>query len=408
MSNGARVGLVLSGGGARGAYEFGVLSELLPALERRGERPRILVGASVGAINAASFAATAHLPADDALAVGLARWREVDRAAVIRPLLLRQLPLSAARYAGEIFGLPRVRLASLLDPSPLRRNLRQWIDWSTLHRNISEGSLESLAVVATAARSGRSVVFVEGRAREQMPNSKMLDYVPAVLEQEHVSASAAIPILFPAVRIERPAEARGWYVDGGTRLNTPIKPALDLGAERVVVIGTDSPDAQAAEPGRHDAGPPDLGDTALQLLHGALVDPVTEDVRRLGELNAFFADGAGSPGAVRYRETRGKPPYREVPYIFISPRRPGAIGARADEIFRARYGGLNALRAPDLTVLNRLLGEDSPTHGELLSYLLFDAEFSEALIAMGAEDAKTWLNARSDTPWQLEPLAAVA
>jgi NTE family protein len=408
MSDRARVALVLSGGGARGAYELGVLSVLLPVLERRGERPRILVGASVGAINAAALAATAHLPAERALAVGLARWREVDRAAVIRPLLLRQVPLSAARYIGEILRLPRVRLSSLLDPSPLRRNLRRWIDWPALHRNISERSLEFLAVVATAARSGRSVAFVEGGSEEPMPSSKMIDYVRAVLEQEHVSASAAIPILFPAVRIEKPADARGWYVDGGTRLNTPIKPALDLGAERVVVIGTDSPAASVTEPGRYDAPPPDFGDTALQLLHGALVDPVTEDVRRLGELNAFFADGAQSPGAVRYRKARGKSPYREVPYIFISPRHPGAIGASANQIFRARYGGLKAVGAPDLVALNRLLGEDSPTHGELLSYLLFDPEFSEALIAMGAEDAKDWLRARIESPWQLEPLGALA
>jgi NTE family protein len=400
------VGLVLAGGGARGAYELGVLSVLLPVLELRGERPCILVGTSVGAINAASVAATGHLPAREAIAVGLARWREVERAAVIRPLVLRQLPLSAARYVGEILSLPRVRLSSLLDPSPLRRNLRRWIDWPALHRNITEGSVECLAVVATAARSGRAVAFVEGRLGEAVHTSRVIDYVPTVIAQDHVSASAAIPILFPAVRIEEPAGARGWYVDGSTRLNTPIKPALDLGAERVVVIGTDAPGAPEKDPGRHDAPPPDLGDSALQLLHGALVDPLSEDVRRLGEVNAFFADGARSPGAVRYREVRGKRPYRRVPYIFIAPRQPGAIGARADETFHARYGGLKGLRAPDLAVLNRLLGEESPTHGELLSYLLFDREFIQALIAMGAEDANAWLTARPETPWQLDPLDA--
>jgi NTE family protein len=396
--------LVLAGGGARGAYELGALSVLLPVLERRGERPRILVGVSVGAINAAGLASAAHLAADEAVAVGLARWRELDRAAVIRPLVVRQLPLSAARYAGEIFRLPRVRLSSLLDPSPLRRNLGRWIDWPALHRNLNRKELECLAVVATAARSGRSVTFVEGRSAREIPSSKMIDYVRAVVAPEHISASAAIPILFPAVHIERPAEARGWYIDGGSRLSTPIKPALDLGAERVVVIGTDSPNGLAGEHWRQDANPPGLADTALQLLHGALVDPLSNDVRRLGELNTFFADGARSPGAVRYREARGKPPYREIPYMFISPRRPGAIGALADQIFGERYGGLKALRAPDLTALNRLIGKDSPTHGELLSYLLFDPEFSEALIAMGAEDARGWLRARPDTPWQLEPL----
>jgi NTE family protein len=401
-----RVGLVLAGGAARGAYEVGALSVLLPALERRGERPSILVGASVGAINAANFGGSAHLPAEEAIDRAVSRWQEVRPGRVIRPLTRWQIPLTAVRYAGQVLAVPGVRLGSLLDPTPLARNLQRWIDWPRLHGNVADGLIGRLAVIATSASSGRSVAFVEDRLRGETNHSHVIDYVPARLGLDHVRASAAIPMLFPPVRIEDPASARGWYFDGGARLNTPIKPALDLGAERLVIVATDSVSRATTEPGRHDASPPDVGDGALLMLQGALVDRLIEDVRMLGEINVFFADGTVAPGAARYRQARGKPPYRRVPYILVAPQRPGAIGELAAEVFRSRYRGIRGLRSPDLALLNRLLGSDSPTHGELLSYLLFDREFIDELIAMGREDARRWLRSPPgpDEPWQVEPL----
>jgi NTE family protein len=407
VADGSRVGVVLAGGGARGAYELGALSVLLPALEKRGERPSILVGTSVGAINAAGLASTQQLPANAALSQELARWSEVERAAVIGPLLQR-LPLSALRFAGGVLGLPGVRLESLLDPAPLERNLRSWIDWAQLHRNVASGSVFCLAVIATAARTGHPVAFVEGQLDATAHNSHVIDYVPALIEQTHVRASAAIPLLFPPVRISHPAAAAGWYVDGGTRLNTPIKPAIDLGAERVVVIGTGSLTPPPKHVGRHDAPAPDFGVSALHLLQGALTDPLIEDMRKLGDINSFYADDAHSPAAVRHRMARGRPPYRHIPYIFIASRRPDAIADLAMKSFRSRYGGVKALRSPDLAALSRLLGGDSPTHGELLSYLLFDQDFIQGMIKMGRRDANSWLKASPgpDEPWQLEPLDA--
>jgi NTE family protein len=426
------VGLVLSGGGARAAYEAGALSVLLPALDRRGERPTIYAGTSVGAINVTYLASAHHLPAEEAVGGGLDHWREVSKGEILRPILMRQVPLTVVRYAGEILSVPGVRLPSLLDPTPLQNNLSRWIDWSALHRNARRGRVGAVATVATAARTGRTVVFVESKTRRRLHQSHVIDYVPSRLTDEHVRASAAIPILFPPVRVNRPVEARGWYFDGGTRLNTPIKPALDLGADRLVVVGMDAVTDPPLEPGRHEAAePPDFGDGALHVLQGMLVDPVVEDMRILGNINMFFAgrnghvpppgdtekkkraprsasvDG-GSEAARRYREARGKPPYRLVPYIFVAPQRRGAIGELASEVFRDRYGGLKGLRSPDFQLLNRLLGGDSPTHGELLSYLFFDPEFVEELIRMGQADARRWLNAPPgpDDPWQIEPLEA--
>jgi NTE family protein len=402
-----RIGAVLSGGGARGAYEAGAWSVLTPALERLGQRPTLFVGTSAGAINAAHLAASQHLPAEEAVASLLARWRQVTMGRVVRPILRHQLPLSVLRYAGELLSLPGVRLTSLLDPAPLARNLDRWVDWPALHRNVESGRVAVAAVVATAARSGRSVVFAEGGGDQPLHRSHVVEYVLARLAPEHVRASAAIPILFPPVRVEHPADARGWYVDGGTRLNTPIKPALDLGAERLVVVGTDSVTEPSAVPGRHESRPPDFGDGALHVLQGALVDPLIEDIRTLGNVNMFFASDEAA-GARRYRQMRGKRPYRSVPYVFVAPGQPGAIGELAIEVFRARYGGIRRLRSPDFPLLNRLLGGDSPTHGELLSYLFFDPDFIEALIALGRDDATRWLQAPPGPrePWQLGPLDA--
>jgi NTE family protein len=418
-----RIGLVLSGGGARAAYETGALSVLLPALDRIDQRPQVFVGTSVGAINAAYFASSRHLPVDDAVGGGLERWREVSKGQVIRPILLRQAPLTALRYVGEILSVPGVRLPSLLDPSPLQSNLTRWVDWRAVHRNVREGVVDSVAVVATAARTGRTVVFVEARRAHTLHQSHVIDYVPSKLELDHVLASAAIPILFPPVRVNRPADARGWYFDGGTRLNTPIKPALDLGVDRLVVIGMDAVVDPPQEPGRHEAAPPDFGDGALHVLQGMLVDPIVEDMRILGNINMFFADSkspngpgggagraqaGGSVAARRYRKVRGKPPYRRVPYIFVAPAKRGAIGALAREVFDSRYGGWKGFRSPDFRLLNRLIGGESPTHGELLSYLFFDPEFIEELIKMGQADARRWLNSGPGPgePWQIEPLEA--
>lgn len=398
----------MSGGGARGAYEAGAISVLAPALQARGERPTLFLGTSVGAINAAYMAASRHLDAEEQAAGLLDRWRQATKENVIRPILSRQLPLTVLRYAGGLLSLPGVRVPSLLDPTPLAHSLERWMNWGDLHRNVTQGTVDAVAVVATAARTGRSVVFVETGHELPGNDSHAVRYFATELANEHIRASAAIPILFPPVRVDTPIGARGWYVDGGTRLNTPIKPALDLGADRLVVIGTESIAEPVAEPDGHNDEPPDFGDGALHALHGTLVDPLNEDMRMLGNINEFFAGAKDAPGATRYRQARGKPPYRRVPYIFIAPARRGVIGEMASEVFRTRYSGLKGLRSPDFPLLDRLLGSDSPAHGELLSYLLFDGEFIETLIDLGRADATRWLDAPpgAEQPWQTEPLDA--
>ncbi|PKW16215.1 patatin-like phospholipase family protein [Saccharopolyspora spinosa] len=400
-----RIAFVLAGGGARGAYEAGALSILMPALERLGQRPSMFVGTSVGALNAAYLAASQHLSVAEATGGLLECWRAIGRTDVLFPLH-RQLPLLAVRYLGEILSAPGVRFASLLDPKPFERNVDRWIDLSSMHSNVTDGRVSVLAIVATAARTGHTVGFVEGLPETSLHRSHVIDYIPAQITHAHLRASAALPVLFPPVRVDAPDEARGWYVDGGTRLNTPIKPALDLGADRVVVVGTDAVTNTSHEPGRHEGQQPDLVDGALHLLEGALVDPLAEDIVVLGNVNLFYSDPAVAMAAARYRHARGKPPYRQVPYIFVAPDHRGAMGELALQTFHTRVKGRLDLRSLARRVLHQVLGGDSPAHGELLSYLLFDHEFLEELIAQGRNDARRRLEQATDSghPWQIGPL----
>jgi len=401
------IGLVIAGGGARGAYEAGALSVLLPYLEERGERPTVLVGTSVGAMTATYLASVAHLGAPEAVAGLLERWGEVSKAGVIRPIVRRQAPETLIRFAGEFLGIPGVHLPGLLDPTPLTATLDEWIDWRAIRRNVRSGALDAIAVVATAVSSARSTVFVDGRTDEELFGSYGIDYVPVRLGSDHVRASGAIPAFFPAVWVDSPGEARGWYYDGGTRLNTPIKPILDLDADRLVLLATDSIERTRVDP-RSQAGrrTPDFADGALEFLQATLIDPLMHDVRMIGKINLLAVDGGLSPTAVAYQEDRGKRPYRPIPFMFVAPDSRGALGDLAAEVFRKRYGGIRGLLSPDFTVLTRLLGGQGASHGELLSYLFFEHDFIEGLIEMGAEDARSWLERVDgpEAPWYLKPV----
>jgi NTE family protein len=403
------VGLVLAGGGARGAYEAGALSVLLPELERRGERPSYFVGASVDALNAAALASRQHLLAVEAMDEILATWKTLTKNDVMRPIVTRSgIPL-LLRWVGQMLAVPGIRAASLIDNGPLRRNAERWICWEHLHRAIVDRSVHAVCAVTTSARTGKTVAFVESAEEVGLHRSRAIAYVHAKLSIEHLVASASIPVLWAPTHIDSPAHATGWYFDGGTRMNTPIKPLLDLGADRLVIVAVDSAAGPVLTRERDDEhlAPPDLGDGMLHLLEGTLVDPLIDDLVKLGNVNAFFVGEGGGLGPKLYRTTRGKQPYREVPYIFVGPPRRGAIGELAVEVFKERFGGARGwLRSIDFRLINEILGGLTPTHGELLSLLFFDQEFLAELIGMGQRDAKTWLSESHDGggPWRLSPL----
>jgi NTE family protein len=386
------VAAVLPGGGARGAYEVGALSILLPALEARGERVSVWCGTSVGAINAAALASRAHLPATEMTDQAQALWRSMRKKDVMAPIIGTGGARTLLRVIGHALGLKGFGLASLLDPSPLGGSLEGWIDWDRLDANVAAGIVDAVCVIATSMTTGEPVGFVSSAKGAPRVSDDEVRYVDTPLRGEHVRASAAIPVLFPTVEVTTPRRARGHYADGGTRLNSPIKPALNLGAEKVIVIGF--------EPFAHAGGRPSplrgpsIADVAANVLDGLLVDQVAQDLRRLAAINSFFVEDAAtgtlhSPRA--YRIARGHAPYRPISYALVAPRRRGEIGRLAEKIFKQRYGGLRGLRDVDYALMSRALGGETRARGELLSFLLFDQEFTGALIDLGQRDAKRWL-----------------
>jgi NTE family protein len=379
--------IVLAGGGARGAYEVGALSVLLPVLEERGERPTIVVGTSVGAFNAAFFAAHADRPAADAARDGIAWWSDLRWRDVLAPLTSPRGVLRSLRYVGRLLWVKQPRIDALLQPDPLPATLERIVAFDRLSANIDDGSVRAAAVTTTSALTSRTVIFHAGAGRPERDAVRGIDYVPTSIEPDHVLASGAIPGLFPARHIGSPASARGWYFDGGTRLNVPIKPALELGADRVVVIGLNSiarpPGGALASEAR-----PDVFEGAAQILQSLLVDPLEQDVRELAEENLPGHEG------------------RKVPYIFITPRERHGIGEVASRIWRERYSGLRGFaRDRDLNVFGRFTAAgNGAVHGELMSFLFFAPEFAKALIEIGQADARAWLaQTHDDGPWRLGP-----
>jgi NTE family protein len=383
VMHGSPIGVVLAGGGARGAYQLGVLSELLPRLD---ERPKIYVGTSIGALQAAYFAARSPDPLDEVLTDGIELWQELGlRDAVSSPFSLSQARLSL-QYVACAAGLPVPPPPSFLAAGPLKRSIeRIGQPFHRIRENVKRGDLLAAAVVATASATGKSVVFHDG-GRPNPRNRQGIDYVPTELTSEHVRASASIAAAFPAVRIEQP---RGWYMDGGTRLNVPVKPAIDLGADRLVVVGMNS---RTPAPRTNRDRRPDALDGTGHLAQAVLADPLNNDIQTLVTLNRLAGQGG-----------KGGQAHKQIPYIFVTPRHNVQIGEVAQVVFRKHYSGLRGLWRGRIRLVGGLVDADgSPEHGELLSYLFFAPEFVHALVELGKEHARDWLNAQHDQyPWRL-------
>ncbi len=388
---------MLAGGGARGAYEIGALSLLLPELEPR-ERPRVIVGTSVGAINAAYLAARAGDGAEETVAGGLDLWRSIEYGSVLRSLASPSEGARLLSYLREVLGSRRANTDSVLDPAPLSGTLAE-IEFGRIRQNVEAGDLAAAAVVATSGRTSESVVFHDGLSSPSPDSLRGISYVQTELTEEHVCASAAIPLLFPAVPINGPG-GRRWYFDGGTRLNTPIKPALSLGASRLIVIALNS---LAPAPQRRVDRRPDALDGATQLIQAVLVDPLVNDVHTLAGVNELLGDTTEE----KIQAHEGRTGKRRVPYMLVAPEDPSEIGRVASEVYRAHYRSPLALaRFPSLSALGHLANAAKDTsHGELLSYLLFAREFTERLIELGRRDARRWLQEKHDDGrWQLGQL----
>jgi NTE family protein len=374
------VGIVLAGGGARGAYEAGVLSYLFGEFARRHGRPQlhIISGTSVGAIHGGYLASVLDDPGP-----GVARlvelWSQLELGHVLgfgiaQAMKLRRVVMGGPEGAG------------IFDPTPLTRIVQANMRWRRVARNLRRGVFKALTVSATHVATGRPWVFVERAPGVPLPSGLPPNLVarPDRIGPHHLLASAAIPILFPPVPIHGDL-----FVDGGLRLNTPIAPAIHLGAQRLLVISLTSPPSQPPLPALPPGIYPGVAFLLGKVLNAFLLDHVNADFLDLERMNQLIDDGIAvwGPDFLRKLNERaaadGRPPRHRVHALAIHPSQDiGRLAAHYLRSHEARFGrflGRGLLKLLDL-------GEG--VDADLVSYLLFDGAFARLLIELGQRDAK--------------------
>jgi len=403
------IALVLSGGGARGAYEAGVMHYLRTRLPKElAESPlfHIYCGTSVGAINCAFLASTVADPLYQGVRLR-ALWRDLRDTDIYRTdahalagFLIRSGYFTATNFLGlyrlierELGAVRSFPFRGILDTTPFVHFLRRNIHWREIHRNIARGQLAAVTVTATHMMSGRTVVFVE---KQESLEFRIDDSVPIFgpISAKHILGSAAVPVIFPLIRI-----GHEYFGDGSLRQNTPLQPAVQLGASRILIVSLQRlPPPRDGNPPALPLSPaePTLGDISGQLLNSLFLDKLDVDLQQLRRNNYLLGDLETVFGAEAlerlnaYRRTLNRPglripPLRRIRSFAIRPS--SDIGAIAAKHLR-RVLRENPVLSPVQRFFQKVMEGSPDESNDFVSYLLFDRGYLEELIDLGYADAE--------------------
>ncbi len=378
-----KIGLILTGGGARAAYQVGVLKAIAEILPRRARNPfSIISGTSAGAINAVTLAVNAgNFRQGVQYLLGFWRHAQVDH--IYRADPIGVLSNTSRWIAGLLLssmGSNRLNRVSLLNNSPLVALLNETMPCDKIQESIDSGHLHALSITASGYTSEQSVTFYQGaKGIKPWQRARRLG-IPVRIETRHLQASSAIPFLFPAVRLNRE-----YFGDGSMRQIAPISSALHLGAQRVLVIGVgQGADDQGKR--RRSYSYPSLAQIAGHAMNSIFLDSLEIDLERLRRINRTVA--------LLSDEKRQSTSLQHVDVLVIQP-------SESIEKIAQRY----AKNLPwAIRFLLRLVGAMRSGGANLVSYLLFEKSFCRALIELGYQDAMrrrteilTLLNTQAET-----------
>ncbi len=361
-----KIGLILTGGGARAAYQVGVLKAVAEFVPRRAHSPfQVISGTSAGALNAVTLAVNAR-QFRRGVKYLLGIWTNARVKDIYRSDVLGVFVNSTRWLAGlvlSVLGINRMNRVSLLDNSPLTVFLEETLPCEKIQESIDAGVLHALGITASGYGSGYSVTFYQGVANiEPWKRTRRLG-MEARIGIEHLVASSAIPFIFPAVHINRE-----YFGDGSVRQIAPISSSLHLGADKVMLIGAWHADDEAERRSKTESYPT-LAQIAGHALDSIFLDGLEVDLERVQRINETVQ--------LIPEELRAATDMRHIDVLVITPSQPL-------EKIAERY----ISQLPwTIRLLLRSVGVMQRSGANLVSYLLFDKHYCRALIELGYQDA---------------------